>query len=126
MQPFTNFAVLSLFRRMWAFLRGRQVPATGAERRTSPRIPVRFAIAFSADHGRGQGTLSDLSQEGCLIQTDNPPPAGTILEVKLFVTENEMPLEAAATVNWVDGKRMGIKFLRVRNRDRLLKRLSQV
>jgi hypothetical protein len=110
---------------MWAFLRGRRVPAAQAERRASPRFPVRFAIAFSADHAQGRGALSDLSLGGCLIETGHPPPAGTLLEVKLFLSENEMPLEAAATVHWVDGQRMGIRFLRVRNQDRLLRFLSQ-
>ena len=116
----------SLFRRWWTFLRGRRVPAAGAERRASPRIPVVYAAAFSADHARGQGVLADLSIGGCLIETANPPPTGTLLAVKLFAPDEKTPLEATASVHWVDGKRMGIKFLRVQSQDRLLKLLSQV
>ncbi len=126
MKPFAHIALVSLFRRWWAFLRSRRGPAAGAERRASPRIPVVFAAAFSADHARGQGALSDLSMGGCLIETGNPPAAGTLLAVKLFVSEEKTPLEATASVHWVDGKRMGIKFLRVQSQDRLLKLLSQV
>ena len=116
----------SLFRRWWAFLCGRRAPAAGAERRASPRIAVVFAAAFSADHARGQGTLVDLSLGGCLIETGHPPAAGTLLAVKLFAPDEKTPLEATASVHWADGKRMGIKFLRVQSQDRLLKLLSQV
>jgi hypothetical protein len=116
----------SLFRRWWSFLRGRRAPAAGAERRTSPRIAVAFAAAFSADHAHGQGVLADLSLGGCLIETANPPPADTLLAVKLFAPDEKAPLEATASVHWVDGNRMGVKFLRVQSQDRLLKLLSQV
>src|SRR5438445_2393855 len=80
--------------------------------------PVRFAIAFGGAHKKGKGIARDLSLGGCMIETDTPLPVDTLLELKVFVDEHEMPVEVAASVRWADGQRMGIKFLRIRDPDR--------
>ncbi|TLY28113.1 MAG: hypothetical protein E6K62_10130 [Nitrospirae bacterium] len=51
-------------------------------------------------------------------QRESPLPVDTLLELKVFVDEHEMPVEVAASVRWADGQRMGIKFLRIRDPDR--------
>ena len=115
---------MSLLRRLWGFLRGRLFRPEGREQRESKRILVRFAIAFAGPHKKGKGIARDLSLGGCMMETDTPLPADTILELKLFVAEAEMPIEVAASVRWADGQRMGIKFLRIRDQDRFRKFLS--
>jgi hypothetical protein len=115
---------MSLMRRVWGFLRGRPFQPESRQQREFPRVLVRFAIAFSGEHKKGKGIARDLSLGGCLIETDTPQPADTLLELKLFVAEQDMPVEAAASVRWADGQRMGIKFLRIRDQDRFRKFLS--
>ena len=114
---------MSLMRRVWSFLRGRPQP-DGREQREFKRILVRFAIAFTGEHKKGRGIARDLSLGGCMIETDTPLPADTLLELKLFVAEQDMPIEVAGSVRWADGQRMGIKFLRIRDQDRFRKFLS--
>ena len=115
---------MSLMHRVWGFLRGRPFQPEGREQREFKRILVRFAIAFTGEHKKGKGIARDLSLGGCMIETDTPLPADTLLELKLFVAEEEMPIEVAASVRWADGKQMGIKFLRIRDLDRFRKFLS--
>ena len=115
---------MSLLRRLWGFLRGRLFRKEGREQRESKRILVRFAIAFAGEHKKGRGIACDLSLWGCMIETDAPLPADTLLELRLFLTEQDMPIEAAASVRWADGKQMGVKFLRIRDEERLRKFLG--
>jgi len=115
---------MSLMRRVWGLLRSRPFQPEGRGQREFQRVLVRFAIAFTGEHKKGKGIARDLSLGGCMIETDTPLPADTLLELKLFVAEEEMPIEVAASVRWADGKRMGIKFLRIRDLDRFRKFLS--
>src|SRR5437667_11449982 len=109
---------MSMLGRLWGFLGGRLCRPEGREQRESKRILVRFAIAFAGPYKKGKGIARDLSLGGCMIETDTPLPMDTLLELKLFVAEHEMPVEVAASVRWSDGQRMGIKFLRIRDPDR--------
>jgi len=115
---------MSLLRRVWGFLRRRPVQPECRERRAFERILVRFAVAFAGEHKKGRGIARDLSLWGCMIETDAALPADTLLELKLFLTEQDMPIEAAASVRWADGKQMGVKFLRIRDEERLRKFLG--
>src|SRR5438445_13867509 len=116
--PTKRGTATSLLRGLWGFLRGRLFRPEGREQRESKRILVRFAIAFAGPHKKGKGIARDLSLGGCMIETDTPLPMDTLLELKLFVAEHEMPVEVAASVRWADGQRLGIKFLRIRDPDR--------
>src|SRR5438128_7676949 len=82
---------MSLLRRLWSFLRDRPVQPESREQRESKRILVRFAIAFGGAHKKGKGIARDLSLGGCMIETDTPLPVDTLLELKVFVAEHEMP-----------------------------------
>jgi hypothetical protein len=115
---------MSLMRRVWSFLRGHPFQPEGRELREYKRILVRFTIAFAGGQKKGRGIARDLSLGGCMMETDTPMPVDTLLELKLFVTEQEMPIEVAASVRWADGQRIGIKFLRIRDQDRFRKFLS--
>src|SRR5919198_4324247 len=115
---------MSLLRRVWGFLRGQRFQPERPEQREFERILVRFAVAFAGEHKKGRGIAHDLSLWGCMIETDTPLPSDTLVELKLFLTEQDMPVEAAAAVRWADGKRMGVKFIRIREHERLRKFLG--
>src|SRR2546428_2351227 len=101
-------------RRLWGFLRGRPFQPEGREQREFKRVLVRFALAFAGEHQKGKRIPRDLSLGGCMMVTDTPLPADTILELKLFVAEAEMPLDVAASARGADPQRMRIQLLRIR------------
>lgn len=120
-----SFCCVSCEHRFRAFQWGWRGRSAGQERRQFDRIMVRFAVAFSSEHLQGKGTVINLSMDGCLIETDTMAPADTLLNLKLFASGQDMPVEIAGIVRSVDGKRLGVKFLRVRSQDPLAQFLRQ-
>lgn len=112
--------------RFLAFRWGRCYPTHLVDRREHTRIPVRFSLAFSGGRIRGDGTVLNISIGGCLIQSDAPAHADEIYHLKLFISEQELPIEEAAIVRSVRAKSIGLKFLRTaRDNKRLLKFLRE-
>jgi hypothetical protein len=68
------------------------------ERRRAPRFPfIASAEVLAEDTGSRMSTrISDLSTSGCYVDTINPLPDGTLVQVKIF-TETQK-FEAPATV----------------------------
>jgi hypothetical protein len=68
----------------------------------------------------------NISIGGCLIQSDAPARADEIYYLKLFIAEQELPIEEAAIVRSVRAKSIGLKFLRTaRDNKRLLEFLRE-
>lgn len=105
--------------RFSAFRLGRRYPPV-SERRIHERIPVRLSLAFSGDRIKGEGVLINISLGGCLIQTATPVKADDIFHLKLFVSEQDPPIEVAAMVRSVGAKGVGMKFVRSAREDRRL------
>ena len=83
----------------------------GAERRRTIRYP--FDAAAEVSEERAQGTLavrvSEISLNGCYLQTASPFPAGTTLLIKVFAEDSFF--EAHATVAYAQaGTGMGVAF----------------
>jgi len=68
------------------------------ERRRSPRFPfIASAEVHSQDNGsRLAARISDISAAGCYVDTVNPLPSGTAVQVKIF--NDTQSFEATATV----------------------------
>ena len=109
---------MDLMRRVWGFLRGRPFQPESQQQREFTRVLVRFAIAFSGEHKKGKGIARDLSLGGCLIETDTPQPVDTLLELKLFVAETDMPVEAAASRALSDSAPADLRLCRSGQRSR--------
>lgn len=105
--------------RFQAFRLGRGYPPV-SERRVHERVPVRLALAFSGGRITGDGVLANISLGGCLIETRTPVKVDDIFHVKLFVNEQEPPIEVAAMVRSIGGKGVGMKFVRSARLDRRL------
>ncbi len=105
--------------RFLAFRLGRHYPPV-SERRTHERIPVRLSLAFSGGRIKGEGRLVNISLGGCLIETTAPVKVDDIFHIKLFVNDQDPPLEVAAMVRSVSGKGVGMKFVRSAREDRRL------
>jgi len=86
-------------------------PNVTTDRRASPRFPVVLAaeVTETATGTRLSARTSDLSRNGCYIDTLNPIPVGTAVRVRLF-HETET-FEAPAKVVYVSPRLgMGLTF----------------
>ena len=83
------------------------------ERRENPRFKIKVPVELYLE---GKDTpyrtaTSDLSLHGCYIETIFPFPIGTVLELKLQLTDTLLVLAAVATSDPQVGN--GIKFTRM-------------
>ena len=101
-----------------AFRWGRQYPKDVLDRREHRRIPVRMALSFSGNRVKGEGTLVDISMGGCLVQS--PMSVGLDQIFYLRISEQEPPLELAATVRSTGPRGIGFQFLRASREDKRL------
>ena len=84
-------------------------------RRKSPRFHVELRCAFAGDQYTGEGTVLDLSMEGCRVRSETPVlREGTYAE--LFITLlgqiPPLPIELAV-IRWVAGPVSGLEFIRI-------------
>ena len=90
---------------------GKSTEADGQERRRQARHP--FTVTVEAvepkSKTRIQGRTSDLSREGCYVDTTTSFPAGSIVQVRL--ARGKWSFEGAAEVVYSSaGMGMGVKF----------------
>ncbi len=98
--------------------RARRSAARGAtppdERRKLSRLPVQIPVNFECGGDAGEGTLTDLSKDGCTLDSKRRLRPGLLLRVHLPAGTEHVPQAVAtqiATVRSVDGSRVGLKFL---------------
>ena len=98
--------------------RARQTEARGAtgsdERRKIARLPVQVPVNFECGNVTGEGMLTDLSKDGCTLDSKRRLRPGLLLRVHLPTGTDQAPQSKAtqiATVRSVDGTRAGLKFL---------------
>lgn len=61
-----------------------------------------------------EGQAKDLSTLGCAIETDEPPPPQTYLQVELSLPDGEPPLEIQlAAVRWSRERCFGVEFIAI-------------
>lgn len=86
------------------------------ERRRTPRIPfIASAEVLAEDAGSQlQVRISDISVSGCYVDTINPLPDGTSVQVRIF--NNSQRFEAPATVIYSHAHLgMGLAFREVQS-----------
>lgn len=98
--------------------RARQTEARDAERseerRKIARLPVQIPVNFECGDDAGEGTLTDLSKNGCTLDSKRRLRPGLLLRVHLPAGTDQAPQATAtqiATVRSVEGTRAGLKFL---------------
>jgi hypothetical protein len=89
-------------------------PQTGADRRSHPRYAFTAAAEVVANESgaRLKTHVRDLSQQGCLVDTDTPFALGTVTDVR--ITKGVESFEVRARVVYIQpGKGMGLMFAAV-------------
>ena len=86
------------------------------ERRATKRIPVTFHISFGLpSFGRQTGTISDLTMNGCRLESQAQIPVNTYLEIWLEISPSDPRIFVdLAAVRWLKDMQLGIEFLSVR------------
>ena len=94
-------------------------------RREYVRITVRFQLTFSGKQVSGEGTVVNLSRQGCTIETDTPIPHGELLCLRIHEPDGQPLFEIeAAVVRFIVEKLVGVEFVRIQERE--MERLERV
>jgi hypothetical protein len=82
------------------------------EQRKHPRIEVHVPVSFTGEQISGEGSVLNLSKEGCLIQSDTAVREHSYLDVRVYLPNTLKPVEVdLAAVRWVKGREFGVKLL---------------
>jgi hypothetical protein len=94
--------------------------------RRHQRFPVRFESMFSGPKfTESYGTVVNLSEGGCRIETDSQVYPGMQLTLRLHITNEDAPLSIEqVTVHWNGQGEIGVGFITVAPSQR--ERLSDV
>ena len=85
------------------------------EFRKAHRFAVQLPCKLCNNEVKSDGTVLNLSAQGCAITAERLPPVSTYitLDIDLLIGEGLATIELAG-VRWVSGHRCGLEFIRVR------------
>ena len=85
------------------------------ESRKVQRFAVQLPCQFWSDTNKSDGTILNLSAQGCAMTAEQPPSVSTYVSMDIDLLNGEGPdnIELAG-VRWVSGHRCGLEFIRVR------------
>jgi PilZ domain len=83
-------------------------------RRKHPRFRVELPCSFMADEATGEGTVLDLSMEGCCMRSSTPLLKGTYVDLFISLPGQIPPLPIElAVIRWSKGPVFGLEFIRI-------------
>jgi hypothetical protein len=99
------------------------------ERRGRRLTMSRRLFFFGEGEFEGEGTIVDISTNGCKATSLTEVKVGLILKLSLFLQDQQWPLRIdQAVVRWVDDQAFGLEFTGIRpaQRERLRSLLMKV
>lgn len=85
------------------------------EGRKSTRFAVQLPVSFRGDQLSGEGTILNLSSEGCSITSEAVAAAAVYLQLTMQLREREEPIQVdLGVVRWVSSARLGVAFIKIR------------
>lgn len=87
------------------------------EARKHARFAVQLPVSFCGDRvsGEGEGTILNLSAEGCAITSATIAATAAYLQLTIQLREREEPVRVdLAAVRWSAAARFGVEFIKVR------------
>jgi hypothetical protein len=89
------------------------------EGRKHTRFAVQLPVSFSGDQFSGEGTILNVSAEGCAITSETGTGTGVYLQLAMRLWEQEEPIQIdLAAVRWVSALRFGVEFIKIRSEER--------
>jgi hypothetical protein len=81
------------------------------EQRKHSRYVVQFPITFSGEQIEGEGTASNLSTQGCAVESERSAPLGSYIKLRLYLPDQvPIPVDVAA-VRWSRSRAFGLEFI---------------
>lgn len=81
-------------------------------KRRDPRIPVKDPMSFAGVDGPGDGTIINLSINGCAFQSGQPIDPNAPIQLELSIPNQQDPVKVhQARLTWRAGDSMGVEFL---------------
>lgn len=82
--------------------------------RKTQRYAVQISAYFTGETLTGEGTIVDLSPEGCAILSKENPSVSSYLSLRIDLSEREAPLLIdLAAVRWISEEKIGLEFIRM-------------
>ena len=82
------------------------------EKRRDRRVPVTDPVSFETKGGPGEGTIVNLSVNGCAFESGHPVDPTATLQLELSIPNEQDPVKVSrARVTWKVGDGMGVEFL---------------
>jgi hypothetical protein len=89
------------------------------EGRKHTRFAVQLPASFSGDSFSAEGTILNVSAEGCAITSETVPGVGVYLQLTMQLRERDEPIQIdLAAVRWVSALRFGVEFIKIRSEER--------
>ncbi len=80
-----------------------------------PRHPARCSITFSGKAASGVGTLTNLTNIGCKVESAKSVPEGAELALRISLLDHEAAINVdQAVVIWSKGREFGLRFIEMR------------
>jgi hypothetical protein len=88
------------------------------EGRKHTRFAVQLPVSFSGDQLSDEGTILNVSEEGCAITSDTVAGVAAYLQLSIQLREREEPIRIdLAAVRWSFATRFGVEFIKVRHEE---------
>lgn len=85
----------------------------GYERKAT-RFPVKFGSTFAGEHLAGQGTITNLSMDGCSIESTIRLTVRSVVGLHIHLPDPPSPIQIErAIVRWACGNLFGLEFERM-------------
>ncbi len=85
------------------------------EGRKHTRFAVQLPVSFRGDQLSDEGTILNVSAEGCTITSDTVAGAAVYLQLTMQLREREEPVQVdLAAVRWSFATRFGVEFIKIR------------
>jgi hypothetical protein len=94
----------------------RYAPRT-VERREYERLPTHIPVVFGFDEMTGEGVVTEISIDGCTIETDATVSRGAGLPLRMQCSPTRTLTVARAVVRSVHGRAIGIQFVQLTERE---------
>ncbi|MFQ5993432.1 MAG: PilZ domain-containing protein [Nitrospiraceae bacterium] len=88
------------------------------DQRKQPRFGVQLPISFEGEGFTGDGTVFNLSMEGCTMGSEEKLNPGTTLKMLISLSDQEAPMEVPqAVVVWSSEQHAGFHFTKLGSRE---------
>jgi N-acetyl-beta-hexosaminidase len=83
--------------------------------RKHTRFAVQLPVTFKGDRLSDEGTILNVSEEGCAITAETIAGVAVYLQVMMQLRAGEEPVQVdLAAVRWSSATRFGIEFIKIR------------